>query len=220
MPFEKIPVSNAVANCYIIKAGDALFMVDAGVNFLRSSLKKTLKNAGCKPGDLKMVIITHGDYDHTGNAAYLQKKYGAKIAIHRSETGVVEWGDMLSSRKTKQGIVFRMTLGVLKWLVFRKVKPDIFVGEGDDLSQYGLDGRVVHIPGHSIGSIGILTKEGDFFCGDLMTNSGKPEKNTLVDDTTEMDASIEKLKALGIKTVYPGHGKPFKMEEFFKYNPH
>jgi len=93
------------------------------------------------------------------------------------------------------------------------------VGDGDDLSQYGLDGRVVYIPGHTTGSIGVLTGEGDFFCGDLLTNSGRPEKNRLVDNEAEMDASIEKLKTLGVKTVYPGHGKPFRMEEFIKNSP-
>jgi hydroxyacylglutathione hydrolase len=126
---------------------------------------------------------------------------------------------MLASRKTRQGIMFRVTLALFRWLIFRKCKPDILVGDGDDLSQYGLDGRVVYIPGHTTGSIGVLTGEGDFFCGDLLTNSGRPEKNRLVDDEAEMDASIEKLKTLGVKTVYPGHGKPFRMEEFIKNSP-
>ena len=71
----------------------------------------------------------------------------------------------------------------------------------------------MHIPGHSLGSIGIFTDEGDFFCGDLMTNSGKPQKNKLVDDEAEMDDSIKKLKNLNVKTIYPGHGRPFKMDE-------
>ena len=209
-------ISNKIVNCYLLRTDAGYVMVDTGVSFLRGALKKALKNSGCMPGDLKLVIITHGDYDHTGNGAFLQKKYGVKIAIHRSEAGAVERGDMLSSRKSKQGIIFRMTLAAFKWLVFRKVKSDIFVAEGDELSQYGLNGKVVHIPGHTLGSIGVLTKEGDFFCGDLLTNSGKPEKNTLVDDAAEMDASIEKLKTLDIRTIYPGHGKPFKVEELLK----
>lgn len=219
MAYEVITISQKFVNCYLVKTGEVFFMVDTGVSFSRGALKKSLVKAGCKPGNLKLVIITHGDYDHTGNCAWLQEKYGAKIAVHWSEAEAVERGDMLSSRKTRQGIVFRMTLAMFRWLVFRKVKPDIFVGEGDDLNQYGLEGRVVHIPGHSMGSIGVLTKEGDFFCGDLLTNSGKPEKNKLVDDTVEMDASVEKLKTLVIKTVYPGHGKPFVLNELFKNNP-
>jgi hydroxyacylglutathione hydrolase len=212
-------IKTSIVNCYLLKTGDTYHMVDAGVSFYRGALKKALKEAGCRPGNLKLVVITHGDYDHTGNCAFLQKKYGAKIAVHKSEVGALERGEMLASRKTRQSMVFRMTLAMFKWLVFRKCKPDIFVGEGDDLGEYGLDGKVVCIPGHTTGSIGVLTSEGDFFCGDLLTNSGSPEKNKLVDNEAEMDASIEKLKTLGVKTVYPGHGKPFRMEEFTKNSP-
>jgi hydroxyacylglutathione hydrolase len=212
-------ITNPVVNCYLLKTGDTYFMVDAGVSFYRGGLKKALKQEGCRPGDLKLVVITHGDYDHTGNCAFLQKKYGARITVHKNEAGALERGEMLASRKTRQRIMFRVTLALFRWLIFRRCKPDIFVGEGDDLSQYGLDGRVVYIPGHTTGSIGVLTGEGDFFCGDLLTNSGRPEKNRLVDDEAEMDASIEKLKTLGVKTVYPGHGKPFKIEEFCKNVP-
>ena len=76
-------------NCYLLKTGDTYFMVDAGVSFYRGAMKKALKQAGCRPGDLKLVVITHGDYDHTGSCAWLQKKYGAKIAVHKSEAGAL-----------------------------------------------------------------------------------------------------------------------------------
>ena len=75
---------------------------------------------------------------------------------------------------------------------------------------------VLHTPGHSKGSIGVLTADGDIFCGDILTNTDRPAKNTLIDDSAELDASIEKLTALEIKTVYPGHGKPFQMEQFIE----
>jgi len=212
-------ITNPIVNCYLIKTDSGFIMVDAGVSFYRGALKKALKQAGCRPGGLKLVVITHGDYDHTGNCAWLQKNYSAKIAVHKNEVGAVEGGDMLATRKTEQGIGLRISQAVFKPLFFRKCKPDIFLDEGDDLSEYGLEGKVVYMPGHTTGSIGVLTGEGDFFCGDLLTNSGRPEKNRLVDNEAEMDASIEKLKTLGVKTVYPGHGKPFRMEEFIKNSP-
>jgi glyoxylase-like metal-dependent hydrolase (beta-lactamase superfamily II) len=61
-----------------------------------------------------------------------------------------------------------------------------------------------------------LTSDGDFFCGDLLVNTDKPAMNTLIDDSTEMDVSIERLRPLKIKTVYPGHGKPFQMQRFME----
>ncbi len=216
MAYDVITIANKIANCYLVRTDSGFFMVDAGVVWQKGAIKRALKRAGCGKGGLKLVIITHGDWDHTGNAAYLQKEYGAKVIVHKREDGAVERGDMLSTRKTRQGMAFRMTLKLFKWLVFRSCKPDIHLENEGELTIYGIEAKIIHLPGHSAGSIGILTKEGDFFCGDLLTNSGKPEKNTLVDDEAEMDDSIERLKALNIKTVYPGHGKPFKMEDFLK----
>ena len=37
-----------------------------------------------------------------------------------------------------------------------------------------------------------------------------------MDDLSAANASVEKLKKLRVKTVYPGHGKPFPMEQFMK----
>jgi glyoxylase-like metal-dependent hydrolase (beta-lactamase superfamily II) len=95
-----------------------------------------------------------------------------------------------------------------------RFKPDFYVDEGYNFSAYGFDAMVLNLPGHSKGSIGILTARGDLFCGDLLVNTGKPDKNTLVDDPAELDASVEKLKHLQVNTVYPGHGQPFPMELF------
>lgn len=207
-------VSNSIVNCYLLKADTGFVFIDTGVSLQRGTLKKTLEQAGCTPGDLKLIVITHADFDHTGNCAWLRKHYGAVIAIHRDEAAAVETGRMFKNRKNQPGIFFRAIVYLGGLLIFRRFKPDVFVTDGDDLSRYGLDGRFVHIPGHSRGSIGVLTGDGDFFCGDLLTNSDRPKKNTLIDDAAEMDTSIEKLKSFSIKTIYPGHGKPFLMAEY------
>jgi hydroxyacylglutathione hydrolase len=99
-----------------------------------------------------------------------------------------------------------------------RFKPDAYIEDGEDLSEDGFDARVVHIPGHSKGSIGILTSSGDLFCGDLLENIHKPKLNSIMDDLTTANTSVEKLSQLGIRTVYPGHGKPFTMNVFVKNN--
>ncbi len=92
--------------------------------------------------------------------------------------------------------------------------PDLYVEDGQDLSEYGLDAQVLHIPGHSKGSIGILTTSGDLFCGDLFENMKQPAVNSIMDNVVAANASIEKLEELKINTVHPGHGEPFPMELF------
>jgi hydroxyacylglutathione hydrolase len=213
MPFEIETIKSGIANCYLLKTDNGFALIDTGVSFERGALKKALEQAGCRPGDLKLVVITHADYDHAGNCVWLRKKYGAPIAIHRDEVEAVETGRMLRNRKNQWKISSRIFIYLVGLLIFQRFKPDVVVTDGDDLSQYGLYGKVVHIPGHSRGSIGVLTKDGDFFCGDLLVSKNTPKKNKLIDDMVEVDASIEKLKSLSIKTVYPGHGKPFRMEE-------
>ena len=97
-----------------------------------------------------------------------------------------------------------------------RFKPDFYIEEGYEFSEYGFDAKVLYIPGHSRGSIGILTAGGDLFCGDLLTNMDKPALNSIMDDSEEANTSVKKLKSLKINTVYPGHGKPFPMGSFTK----
>jgi len=201
-------------NCYLVKTGRGYVLIDTGWPFKRADLDKELKSAGCEPGDLELIILTHGDFDHSSNAAHVRDRYGAKIAMHRREAEMVEKGDMMLSRKNRP-IVYRIFFGMVKLYGrltrFDRFRPDLTVEEGTDLSGYGLDARVVDLAGHSAGSIGILTGDGDLFCGDLVMHD-RAVPHSLTDDAAELKASIEKVKGLGVKTVYPGHGSPFPPE--------
>jgi len=124
---------------------------------------------------------------------------------------------MTLSRKRKN--IFKRILMKMFLLFFRlsksdRFQPDIYLDEDSDLSDYGFDARVVHIPGHSFGSIGILLSGGELFCGDLLENTKEPSINSIMDDKEVADNSINKLMGLHITTVYPGHGKPFLMQSF------
>lgn len=207
-------------NCYLITIDKGFILIDTGFSKNREQIEKELESADCKPGTLKLIVLTHGDFDHSGNCAYLREKYGAKIAMHHADKGMVEHGDLFYNRN-----VNFLTKALGKIIVFflrtslkenDRFTPDIYVEDGYDLSTFGFDARVIHIPGHSKGSIGVLTNTGDLFCGDLLQNTKKPAKNAMTVDNEAFDASVEKLKHLKINTAYPGHGKPFQMEQFIK----
>jgi glyoxylase-like metal-dependent hydrolase (beta-lactamase superfamily II) len=203
-------------NCYLVKTPFGYVLIDTGLTKRRSDLVEELETAGCKPGDLRLIIITHGHLDHNGNTAYLREKYDAKVAMHGGDSAMAESGDMFRDVKGLTVAIIRILLPLVGMSRYDSFTPDIFLVDGHDLSEHGLDARVVHFPGHSKGSIGVLTAEGDLFCGDILGNTGKPTKTTIVDDSAELDASVEKLKTLEIKTVYPGHGRPFQMEQFIE----
>ena len=214
-----LPYRLGSVNCYLIKTDTGYILIDTGCSNKRTDLEKELESAGCKPGDLKLIIITHGDFDHTGNAAYLRTKFGTQIAMHSDDSGMVERGDMFWNRKKPNILVRKMAPILFKFGRSEQFKPDLYIGNGYDLSRYGFEAKVICIPGHSKGSIGILTAGGDLICGDLLENRYKPDQpelNSLMDDSAAAYDSVEKLKSLTINTVYPGHGEPFPMELFIK----
>jgi len=121
---------------------------------------------------------------------------------------------MLWNRNQQNLLVRTMFKMFFKLRDLDRFQPDFYVDEGFDFSEYGFGAKVLELPGHSKGSIGILTAKGDLFCGDLLVNRDQPAKNTLVDDSGALKASVDRLKGLPINTVYPGHGQFFQMELF------
>ena len=202
---------NNYVNCYLVKTDDSYVMVDTGMPNKRQVIEKEIENAGCHPGELKLIILTHGDLDHTGNAAYFRKKYGTKIAMHHDDVGMVEHGDMFWSRKNPNVIVKVLSNQFFGLKEVDRFVPDLTIEDGYDFSSFGFQAKALHLPGHTKGSIEILTCDNDLFCGDLLGNINNPSRFSLIDDSAEAEASIKKLKNLNIKTVYPGHGKPFPM---------
>jgi len=212
-----LPYKLGSVNCYLVETGAGYILIDTGASNMRTELERELESAGCKPGSLALIVLTHGDFDHSGNAAHLRKKFGARIAMHGEDSGMVERGDMFGNRQKGNNILTRGLVPVLFGFgKSERFTPDSYLDEGDDLSDYGFDARVLHIPGHSKGSIGILTGGGDLFCGDLFENADEPALNSIMDDLATANASVERLKGLEIDTVYPGHGQPFPMETFLK----
>lgn len=203
-------------NCYLIKSDSGFILIDTGWANKRNALEKALENAGCKPGNLLLIILTHGDFDHAGNCAYLREKLDAKIAMHPDDLGMVEHGDMFRNRKAGNFIIRWLAKILFRLKESDRFKPDLFLEDGDDLSEFGFDARVLSIPGHSKGSLAVLTSGGDLFCGDLLENIKKPKLNSIIDDLETASASIEKLKELTVSTVYPGHGRPFGLEQFIR----
>lgn len=209
-------VFNVSVNCYLVNAGDGYILIDTGRNNKRAAIERELTGAGCQTGDLKLIVLTHGDFDHSGNAAYLRQKFGAKVTMHYDDAGMVERGDMLWNRNKPNVLIRTMFSLLFKLSEADRFSPDFTIGEGSDLSEYGLEAMILSIPGHSRGSIGILTPAGDLFCGDLLANTDKPDLWSIIDDKAAAHASVEKLKGYDINMVYPGHGAPFLMASFLE----
>ncbi len=204
-----MPLHLGDVNCYLLKTESAFLLVDTGVPSGRKFLEEELERLGCHPGRLRLIVLTHGDFDHTGNAACLRQKYRSQIAMHPDDVGMAEHADMFWNRR-QGNILFSKLIPLLFGFTQKaRFSPDVLFQDGLDLSKYGLDACILGLPGHSKGSIGILTSSGDLFCGDLLMNDkGKPSFG--FGEPASFLPTINRLKGMRIRTVYPGHGNPFQ----------
>lgn len=219
-------------NSYLLKNEDSFILVDTGGHIVMDKnftnrldlLEQSLEKHGCTSKNLKLILLTHGHNDHVCNAAFLRGKYHTKIAIHKDDCYLVQnltikdYMDSFIYRSFIYKIFFQCMRGTINKVAvkivddFKPFCPDIIIDENFKLSDYGFDGEIIHIPGHTYGSIAVLLNDGDLIAGDLFANMKKPEITANALDFKMLGNSINQLKSLHqINTVYPGHGKPFDL---------
>ena len=229
MAQKMIRIDLGGVNCYLGKQGDSFVLFDTGghifldkqCNNRRELLEKELNSYGCDATNLKLVVLTHGDNDHVANAAYIRKKYNTKIALHSNDLDLVNCPtiEKLLENCHYHSPVYKLVFSAMKNSIkkiatktledFESFRPDILLDDGFDLSPYGFEAKVVHTPGHTKGSISILTAQGDLIAGHTFANLNKPAIAPNAYDFKELRSSIKRLKTMNIKTIYPGHGNPF-----------
>jgi len=98
---------------------------------------------------------------------------------------------------------------ILYKLLSRAVTADRFLSDGDTVG--GL--RVVHVPGHTQGSIILVRDDGVVFSGDaLITDKGGtllPADILPAEDPDLAVQSVERIRALNPRIILPGHGAPW-----------
>jgi glyoxylase-like metal-dependent hydrolase (beta-lactamase superfamily II) len=50
-----------MVNAYLVKTNTGYILIDTGFRFDRKRLDRALSDTGCRPGDLKLIVITHGN---------------------------------------------------------------------------------------------------------------------------------------------------------------
>ena len=62
-----LPFGLGRVNCYLLKTAGGYVLIDTGLDRQRAALEKQLARAGCEPGNLGLIVLTHGDVDHAAN---------------------------------------------------------------------------------------------------------------------------------------------------------
>jgi len=199
-------------NCYLLSQGDNTILVDTAT----SAHKRKILRA-CRGRNVRLIVLTHGHYDHAQNAAWLSRELGAPVAMHPGDVPLLT--DMLAEPLqspfwTGKILIWFMKLSKGKFPKAKPVESAIELREGLSLAEYGVEARIIELPGHTRGSIGVVAAEG-LIAGDALTNLFPPAgKAALYSDKAAMEASAAKAGALGELTVYFGHGKPAKNREW------
>ncbi|MHC9538099.1 MAG: MBL fold metallo-hydrolase [Vulcanimicrobiota bacterium] len=205
-------------NCYVLR-DRGVVMIDCGMAGAFNDFLKGLKNASIKPAEVKLTVVTHAHWDHTGLAGDIRKITGAPLALHRNEKDWLECGQVsVPAGACLWGKCLRMPMVLFRnWIRTARTTVDIVIeDDGFSLEPYGIPGKVIYTPGHSPGSVSIVLDSGEAFVGDMAMNyfpfTVRPGLPVFADDCGMLKESWKHLLSLGITKIYPAHGKPFSAE--------
>ncbi len=212
------PVPLGVDKAYIIQ-GEGVVMIDGGAPKKAKAFLKAIKKTLIKPEDIKLLILTHGHWDHIASAKDIKEITGAKIAMHKRETDWLEKSlKPLPPGVTLWGKIFAKIMAMFMPLVhISATKVDIILGDEEfSLAEFGIAGKVISTPGHSSGSVSIVLDTGDAFVGDLAMNAFpmrlSPSLPIFAEDLQKVKDSWKLILDYGVKMIYPAHGNPFSSE--------
>ena len=156
-----------------------------------------------------LVVMTHTHFDHTGNAGLLSEHFGIPFMVQEREKEYLETGDSPVPNGTVGFTRFIYNLGaerVPQWFHQTGVKASVTFGDQISLTGYGLNARVIHTPGHSVGSSSIIIDDEFALAGDSMVGTPGSLLSPWGLDKTMMVKSWRTLLDTGCVLFHPSHG--------------
>lgn len=202
------------SHIYLIGQKDSkdITLVDAGLMGKGYYKTRSIEEAGFKLEDVKRIIMTHTHLDHIGCLAeILEKLPHAELWVHVDEALALEKGD----ERTVYGMElfrsmcraqFDLKPGDFSFSVNRKLRG------GEKLSVGGLTWEVLHVPGHSPGSIALYDPvEKVLLSGDVVYADFAIGRFDLHGaDGPTLRESLFRLAELEVKILLPGHNRIVK----------
>jgi hydroxyacylglutathione hydrolase len=208
-------------NCYLLDGGGGIVLIDPGPPGGAEVVVAGAGAAGIRPTDVRLILISHGHVDHYGATREVKAWCGAPVAAYPGEPEFSQdRRNALPPAQTLRGSILRWFYLLLAPLArFSPLEADLLLEDGADLAPYGVEAHTVLLPGHSPGSLGAVTAEGDVFVGDLLVNYTVPSQPVYLSDRAAWQQSYARVKALSPRTVYVGHGDPFPGEKLDPIHP-
>jgi glyoxylase-like metal-dependent hydrolase (beta-lactamase superfamily II) len=196
-------------NVYLL-LGQSLTLVDSGMPGSAKTILAYIRELGHEPTDLARIVVTHHHLDHVGGMAALKEQTGAQVLAHPADAAFIA-GEQAPppAQSGLMRIVFRLLSPLMPGA--RPAAVDTTVEDGDHLDLLG-GATVVHVPGHTPGSIALhFPAERLLICGDVIDHRreqlGPPPAGFTVDMAQAHD-SLRRLAGLEFDVLCPGHGTP------------
>ena len=156
--------------------------------------------------------------DHCQNASYLANALTIPVAMSKKDINMIpDNRKQKMSAKTFLGkIVLLVSLSSFEKDTLEVFEPMVYLQDGDNLDEYGVDAKVVELPGHTEGSVGLEIEGDKLFVGDALMNMFYPTISMLYTDKDKMLESAKRIGEMGAETIYFGHGKPKRNRKWVK----
>ena len=177
------------SNCYLLTSGSHAAIVDPSAN------AQTLYNLLAQRGlTLDYILLTHGHFDHIVSIDALRDLTGAQVWIHESELHFPE-----DSHKNAFYQFFHMERA------YRR--PEQVLHDRDTLPLGDELIRVIHTPGHTMGSVCFLCNNEYLITGDTLFADTYGRYDLYSGDEALLFRSLKSLRSLPqTLPIYPGHG--------------
>ncbi|WP_210637835.1 MBL fold metallo-hydrolase [Streptomyces sp. GESEQ-13] len=203
-----------VGQAYVWRDGpDALTLIDAGPAGSGTRIVEAVTSLGTRPEAVRRIVVTHFHEDHAGGAAEVAALTGAEVLAHRLDAPHVR-GDVPGPPPMLEDWerpLHRRALSLLPPDEPERPSRITELSDGDVL-DIGGGAQVLHVPGHTRGSIALhLPEDGVLFTGDTVAASptdGVPIPGVFNLDSGQLMASCARLAGLDPEVACFGHGDP------------
>lgn len=191
------------ANVYLVSSRQGSVLIDTAAAPYREKVLQA-----CRGARVRLIFLTHGHCDHCQNAAFLSQSLGCPVAIARPDADLLSQGEQrpVQGRGPWGRIYAALSNRAIRRQYIEPIHPDVFLEEGMDLTPYGVSGRVIALPGHTAGSMGVLLDGGSLLAGDAAQSLGPLSSPWCWEDRAAAKASMTRIRSLTKGKVYCGHG--------------